>query len=145
MKTLKIKNRYIIVVSNLLNEINLKNQASRGRNKLIDRLVEKSKEFQEDLTEIRKEYFQVGEDGNLKAEDGRLVFKEDITEEDIEALNKSVEELQEESFEIAFVEHSKKYEALFDALNHLDEELSGEKALAYDVLLDAYEENGEEK
>ncbi len=145
MKTLKIKNRYIIAVSNLLNEIKLKNQASRGRNKLIDRLVEKNQDFQEDLTEIRKDYFQVGEDGNLKVKDGHILFKEDVTEEDKEELNKRVDELQDEIFEIAFVEHSKKYEALFDALNNLDDDLSGEKAIAYDVLLDAYEENEEEK
>lgn len=144
MKTLKIKNRYIIAVSNLLNEIKLKNQASRGRNKVIDRLVEKNQDFQKDLTEIRKDYFQVGEDGNLKVKDGQFLFKEDVTEEDKEVLNKRVDELQDEFFEIAFVEHSKKYEALFDALNQLDDDLSGEKAIAYDVLLDAYEENEEE-
>ena len=142
MRSIKLKNNLMVSVFTLLKEAKLKNQASRGRNKFLKRLEEKNKEFNDELTEIRKDFFQVDESGELKSEDGKLIFKEDVDKED---LNKRVKELEEEEFEISFAEYSTKYEALFEALEHLDEELSGDKALAYDELMDAYEQSEEEK
>jgi len=147
MKSIKLKNNLMVPVFTLLKEAKLKNLASRGRNKFLKRLEEKNKEFNDELTEIRKDFFQVDEKGELKAEDGQFIFKEEVDEhpELKEDLNKRVKELGEETFEISFAEYSTKYEALFEALEHLDEELSGDKALAYDELMDAYENTEEEK
>lgn len=147
MKSIKLKNNLMVAVFTLLKEAKLKNQASRGRNKFLKRLEEKNKEFNDELTEIRKDFFQVDEKGDLKVEDGQFIFKEEVDEhpEMKEDLDKRVKELQEETFEISFAEYSTKYEALFEALEHLDEELSGDKALAYDELMDAYENTEEEK
>lgn len=147
MKTIKLKNNLMVAVFTLLKEAKLKNQASRGRNKFLKRLEEKNKEFNDELTEIRKDFFQVNDEGTLKAEDGKFVFKPEVEEhpEMKEDLNNRVKELENEEFEISFAEYSTKYEALFEALEHLDEELSGDKALAYDELMDAYENTEEEK
>lgn len=147
MKSIKLKNHLMIPVFALLKDAKLKNQASRGRNKFLKRLEEKNKEFNDELTEIRKEFFQVDEQGDLKVEDGHFIFKEEVEgdPEMKEDLDKRVKELHEETFEISFAEYSTKYEALFEALEHLDEELSGDKALAYDELMDAYENTEEEK
>lgn len=146
MKSIKLKNNLMIPVFALLKDAKLKNQASRGRNKFLKRLEEKNKEFNDELNEIRKEFFQVDERGELKSEEGRFIFKEEVddNQESIEDLNKRVKELEEETFEISFAEYSTKYEALFEALEHLDEELSGDKALAYDELMEAYENIEEE-
>lgn len=137
----------MIPVFTLLKEAKLKNLASRGRNKFLKRLEEKNKEFNDELTEIRKDFFQLDEDGKLKVEEGKFIFKEEVEEYPRlkEDLNKRVKELEEEIFEISFAEYSTKYEALFEALENLDEELSGDKALAYDELMDAYESIEEEK
>lgn len=137
----------MVAVFTLLKEAKLKNQASRGRNKFLKRLEEKNKEFNDELTEIRKDFFQVEDDGSLKVDDGKFIFKPEVEEhtELKEDLNKRVKELENEEFEISFAEYSNKYEALFEALEHLDEELSGDKALAYDELMDAYENIEEEK
>lgn len=147
MKSIKLKNNLMVAVFTLLKEAKLKNQASRGRNKFLKRLEEKNKEFNDELTEIRKEFFQVDDNGKLKAEDGKFVFKDEVEEhpELKEELNNRVKELENEEFEISFAEYSNKYEALFEALENFDEELSGDKALAYDELMDAYENTEEEK
>lgn len=147
MKSLKMENRLIQVVFEFLREVTLKGKASRGRSKLLKRLEEKDKELQENRNEIRKEYFEVDENGEFKIdEDGtNLIFLESVTEEDKKILTDSLLDLDKEPFEITFTEYSTQYEALFKALDNLDEELSGNKALAYDELMTAYENNKEEK
>lgn len=149
MKTIKLKNILLVPVFTLLRDGDFKNQASRGRTKFTKRLEEKNKEFNEALTEIRKEYFEVDENGELKTDGDMYIFNESVIEhpEKKRELNKRIKELEEEEFEISFVEHSKKYEALFNSLENFDEKLSGDKALAYDELMDAYEsnENNEEE
>jgi len=141
MKTIKLKNKFMVVVFTLLKEAKLKNQASRGRNKFLKRLEEKNKEFNDELTEIRKDYFQVDEEGNLKTENDRFIFKDEVSDEAKTEMNDRLKALEDEEFEVSFAEHSTKYESLFSALSHLDEELSGDKAVAYDELMDAYEAN----
>lgn len=136
----------MVVVFTLLKDAKLKNQASRGRNKFLKRLEEKHKEFNDELTEIRKDYFQVDEEGNLKSENGTFIFKEEVADAESKAeMNDRLKALEDEEFEVSFAEHSTKYEALFSALAHLDEELSGDKAVAYDELMDAYEANNTEE
>lgn len=142
MKKIKLENQMIVPVFTLLQELSLKAKASRGRNQFIKRLEEKSQEFNEALTEIRKEYFEVDADGELKSENGKYIYK-DLSKEN--ELNKRIEELNEELFEINFGEYSTKYEAMFEALDSTEEELSGQKAFAYNELMDAYEANENKK
>lgn len=138
-----MKNGLIVPLFQFLQKVSLKNKASRGRNKFLKRLQEKSKEFDEALNDIKKEYFEVNDNGELVAdEDGTLTFLEGA---DKDELNEKVKELEEETFEIHFGEHSSKFNAMFDALDDLDQELSGQEAHVYNELMDAYENNEEEE
>lgn len=143
MKKIKLANNLIVPVFNFLSEVKLSaNKASRGRTQFLKRLEEKSKEFNEAATDIRKEYFKVNDEGNLLVVDGEYQFKDPEMKavQDV-ALTKKLTELGEETFEIHFGEYSTKYEALFSALDNLEVELSGADALAYNELMDAYESN----
>ena len=147
MKTIKLENSLLIPVFTFLQNINLKaNKASRGRTQLLKRLEEKSKEFNESLTEIRKEYFEVDGDSELVVNKGKYKFKDEENKKALEVeLNDKVEKLNKEHFEIQFGEYSAKYDALFEALDNLEIELSGQEAFAYNELMDAYETNEDKK
>ena len=143
MKKIKLQNQLIVPVFNFLTEVKLSaNKASRGRTQFLKRLEEKSKEFSEAVSDIRKEYFKVDENGELLVVDGEYQFKDPEMKVVQDAtLTKKLTELGEEAFEIHFGEYSTKYEALFTALDNLEVELSGQDAMAYNELMDAYESN----
>lgn len=142
MKTIKLENQSIVPVFTFLQGLNLKaNKASRGRTQFLKRLEEKNKEFNEALTDIQKEYFEVDEAGELKTgPEGKLIIKEGFSNTEA---NEKVMELNKEHFEVQFGEYSTKYDALFAALDNLEIELSGQEAFAYNELMDAYEANEE--
>ena len=147
MKTIKLENQLLVPVFTFLQSVNLKaNKASRGRTQLLKRLEEKSKEFNEALTEIRKEYFEVDENGELVVVDDQYEFKDKENKVTLKVeLNDKVEELNKEQFEILFGEYSTKYDALFLALDNLEIEISGQEAFVYNELMDAYEVNEDKK
>lgn len=143
MKTIKLENKSIVPVFNFLQGVNLKaNKASRGRTQFSKRLEEKNKEFNEALDEIRKEYFEIDENGELIIEEDKYIYKDESQETEV---NEKIKELNEEKFEIHFGEYSTKYENLFNALDNLEIELSGQDAFAYNELMDAYEANEDKK
>lgn len=138
MKKIKLENKMIVPVFQFLQGATLKGKATRGRNQFMKRLEEKSKEFNEALTEVRKEYFLLDKEGELIVEDGNFIFKLDADKKELED---KIKELNEEELEIQFGEYSTKYEALFKALDEYEESLSGQDALGYNELMDAYEVN----
>ena len=137
-KSIKIKNTEIIPTFEFLQELELLPKASRGRNRLQKRLEEKNKEFANDLTDIQKEYFKTNSEGELITEDGQNLIP--IEGSDLQELEHKVDELNNENAEIIFGEDSDKLEALFAGLDDLQIPLSGQKALVYDMLMTAYEE-----
>lgn len=137
-KSIKIKNTEIIPTFEFLQDLELLAKASRGRNRLQARLAKKNKEFANDLMDIQKEYFKTNSEGELITEDGKNLIP--IEGSDLQELEYKVEELNNESAEIIFGEDSDKLEALFAALDDLQIPLSGQKALIYDMLMTAYEE-----
>lgn len=137
-KSIKIKNTEIIPTFEFLQDLELLAKASRGRNRLQARLAEKNKEFANDLMDIQKEYFKTNSDGELITEDGKNLVP--IEGSDLQEFNYKVYELNDENSEIIFGEDSDKLEALFAALDDLQIPLSGQKALIYDMLMTAYEE-----
>lgn len=137
-KSIKIKNTEIIPTFEFLQDLELLAKASRGRNRLQARLAEKSKDFANDLMDIQKEYFKTDSEGELITEDGKNLIP--IEGSDLQEFNNKVYELNDESAEIIFGEDSDKLEALFAALDDLQISLSGQKALVYDMLMTAYEE-----
>lgn len=149
MKVLKMQNKVIVPVFQFLQDATLKGAASRGRTKMLKRLEEKSKEYNEALIEAQKEYFEVDEGGEfLKGNDGKfiLIEKDKEKQKAVEKeADKEIKRISEEEFEISFNEYGTKYEAMFDVLESSEEELSGQKAFGYNELLEAYEAIGEEK
>lgn len=145
MKILSIENRLIVSIYTLLNKLELRGKASRGRSKLMARLVEKEKEFLNAKADIQKDYFAINGQGEFVVDGDMFVYKEGITPKEKNELVERLDELQNEKFEISFAEYSDKYNALFDELENLDMLLTGEDAIAYDELMDAYDRNEEEK
>lgn len=132
-------NETIVPVFRFLQQVDLKKNASRGRNKLLKRLEEKSTEYNDALREIRLEYFKVDEDGEfVKETDGTLSYIDKTKKKEAE---ERTAEVNKETFEIHFGEHSTKYDAMFEAILEKEEEMSGEIAFGYDELLEAYEAN----
>lgn len=144
MKSIKLKNNLIGVVYEFLTEVKLVGRASRGRSQFLKRLEEKDKEIVEFATEIRKKYFKVDESGDFIIENKQFIPKENVSGEDLDTLGQELGELETDTFEISFGEHSKQYEAMFEALDVIEEEMAGKVAYAYDELMIAYEENEEE-
>lgn len=145
MKELKIQNQFLSQVYSFLNEVELAGKASRGRSQLMKRLQEKFKEYVDDMNEIKKDYF-LTENNELVVDDhGEHTWLPHTSESDKALLNHELEEIGEEVASISFTEYSNKYEALFKALEDYDQPLKGEQANAYDLLLDAYENNQEKK
>ena len=138
MKKIKLENKMIVPVFQFLQEAVLTGNSTRGRNQFMKRLEEKSKDFNDALTEIRKEYFKVDKEGELVVENGNFVFKDSINKKELE---EKIKALNEEELEIHFGEYSMKYNALFEALDNYDQPLSGQDALGYNELMDAYEAN----
>lgn len=147
MKSIVLKNESIVRVYNLLQGLELKGKASRGRTKFQKRLQEKEEEFIVEKQEMQKQYVQLDENGEFVIlEDGvSSPLREDLTLEDKQKFLNLLEDINKETFEISFAEYASKFEAMFEALDNLEIELSGENADAYDELMDAYELNEEEK
>lgn len=142
MKTIKLQNKAIVPVFQFLQEVVLKGKASRGRTQFSKRLEEKNKEFNESLKELRKEYFKTDEEGELFVENGEFIAKDKKKNKE---LDNKLQELDDEEIEIQFGEYSTKYEAMFAALDDIEDPLSGQSAYGYNELMDAFEANEEEK
>lgn len=145
MKSIELKNGSIVRVFNLLQKLSLRGQASRGRTKFQKRLQEKEEEYITEKQEIQKKYIQLDEAGEFVVlEDGvSSPLRDNLTREEKEKFLETLEELKRDVFEISFTEYSSKFEAMFEALDSLEMDLSGEDAEAYDELMDAYEANEE--
>lgn len=147
MKSLKLKNGSIVKIFNLLSELPTKGQATRGAVKLKNRLQEKEAEYVEAKTEMQKQYTELDEFGEMVVlSDGvSSPIRKDLTKEEKTRFSELTKEIDNDLFEISFVEYSDKYEKLFTVLENLDMELTGANAEAYDELMDAYEANESKK
>jgi len=145
MKTIKLENQDLFQAVLFLKSLHLKGNATRGKQKFIERLVEKNNEYGTQEKELLKPYSKVDEDGQLVISEGRYELKEEVTKEEKEQLLKEREELNKEIAEISFVEYSSKYEALFGVLDDWQEPIAPEHSFIYDKLMDKYEENEEGK
>ncbi|MCZ9310600.1 DUF1617 family protein [Weissella koreensis] len=130
-QTLTFKNMELVPVANFLNELNLKNKASRGRTKLIKLLAAKNDEYNDDRKEVSDPYFKDGE--VLKGADGN-VDKENEAKA-IKVLN----EIEQETSIIDFTEYSDKLKALYESIIDYPNEFSDSNAIIYDLLMDQFE------
>lgn len=145
MKEIILENRYLIPAINLLATIEWSKTAGRGYGKFNKRLLEKHEEFKEDLKDIQKEYFVINKDGEFLEKDGQLQYRKDVTDEQKKEANTRVDELMNETSTISFNEYSTKFDAMFEDLTNTEMKFKGVNAIAYDELMDAYENNLEEE
>lgn len=112
---IEIPNIHLKKVAEFLPTIELAGRASRGKVKFLDKLAVKLQEFSTDFNEI----------------------KEKKSDEDKK--NDEIIELVKENAIISMDEYPHLMDAFFDALENYEVALKGEDAVAYDVLLTAYE------
>lgn len=145
MNTITFKNGELTKIANFLGNLKLKNMASLGRTKLIRLIATKNEEYQSNLDEIRNRYFVKDENDKFKSENGKLIYKDKA---DKSQANNDVEELANDKAVISTTEYSNRFKKLYQALQDYDGEFSNEEALAYEVLMDAFDEcfiNGKEE
>lgn len=134
-KTLTFKNEELAPVGSFLNELNLKNKASRGRTKLIKLLAAKNEEYSEERREVLDPYF---EDEKLLEDDDGNIDKDNRAK-----AAKVADEIESELAVIEFTEYSEKMKSLYSALSDYQNELSNQEAVAYDLLMEQLEKNFE--
>lgn len=145
MKVIKLENKDLTPAVLFLKSISMKGKATRGKQKFIERLVEKNKEFLDQEKELIKPHVVLDDNDEIVIKEGNFEFKEDATADEKEILSKEREELQEEVAEISFAEYSTKYESLFKVLDDWDKDIDPNYSYIYDKLMDEYEANEEEK
>lgn len=146
--TLVFKNYDLVPVGNFLGNLKLKNMASLGRSKLIKLIVAKNEDYQNDLNEIREQYFEKDQDGKFKTEkDGRkLVYKNTSKKEEA---NQQFQNVSDDVAVIPIAEYSNKFKKLYEALQSYDGEFSNQDALLYELVMDIFDkcfaDNGKEE
>ena len=116
---LEIQNIHLKKVVEFLPTIELAGRASRGKVKFLEKVAAKLQEFSTDFNEI----------------------KEGDSDEDKK--NDEIIELVKENAVISMDEYPQLMNAFFDALENYEVALKGDDAIAYDVLLTAYESNND--
>lgn len=141
MKKMIIKKEEAQPLAEFLQNLELKNKVSRLRNKLIKKLTVIATEMEEDRVNLCKEHAEKDEQGEAIIEDDQYKV------EDLETLNKEIQELYHEEVAVEAGEYSSNFQPLFDYLDSesFDMPLSGVDANRYDRLLDIWEDAQEEK
>lgn len=138
---LKFKNNELVNVANFLVSIPLKSKASRARTALVQKLSLKNDEFRKFQKELLEKYAQKDDSGELiKDENGSYPWIQETKAEAVEALT----ELNNEEVYINIEEYRPNMKLLSLALDDLDVALSGQEAVAYNLLMDQLEEESEE-
>lgn len=135
--TIEFENRNLQGIHDFLTEISLKGRKSRSRSLLCKRLAEKFSERAEQRTEIQKNYGKLNELGDLVTDENGVVQFEN-TEKSCLCIN----EINEHDKELAVIDCTEIMDhmaTLLDALDELDEDLSGTKAYAYDLVCEQLE------
>lgn len=145
MKKLVLKNKELVPCINFIDKVDMAGNASRGRTKLQKRLTEELEDYEAELNVIRKDYYVLDKDGELLQENNAYTKRENLEKDEEAALTERVQFLMDSTAEVEMATYSKKYEAFFKELDILEMAISGTDALAYDVLLDAWEDNEEEE
>ncbi|WP_424349584.1 DUF1617 family protein [Latilactobacillus sp. 5-91] len=130
-KTLTFKNNELLPTANFLNDLNLKNRASRGRTKLIKLIAAKNSEYVDERKEALDPYFKDGE--LLKGPDDK------VDETNAAKANEVASEIEAEPAVIEFTEYSDKLKALYESIVDYPDDLNDQDALLYDILMDQFE------
>jgi hypothetical protein len=129
----KIKNKYLGQGIDLLFNLSLKGKKSRHRTKLIRKMQERFKEVEQQRLELAKEHAQKDEEDNPIIKDN--VYKM----EDKAAFNKDYQELLDEKLVLDSGDDQEMLKTMKNVLLNCDKEFSGQQAVVYDALCDAFE------
>lgn len=116
-------------------------KAKRGKGKLQKALIKADKEYQEELKEIREEYFEIDDKGNIvRDEDGEWVAKKG---KDRKEGKDKIQELLDEEFKVDVLTYDTKLKAFYEKLDK--DEFTTEQGkqfsdIAFDTLMDQLEE-----
>ncbi|MBP1040360.1 DUF1617 family protein [Vagococcus sp. BWB3-3] len=135
---INFKNGELELTHKFLIEIKLKGRKSRSRSLLCNRINEKFIERGEQRTEIQKEYAKLREDdGEMIVDDtGTILFE---TDQDRKDCIKAINEHELEEVAIDCTEILSHMQTLLNALDELDDELSGVEAAIYDTVCEQLE------
>lgn len=144
---MNFKNKDIIPTANFLGDLKLTNKASRGRTKLIKLLDKKQQEMQEDLNELRDQFFKKDDKGEfiIQKDNNGDQFYVYIDDSKKVEHQKEVLDIENEEAVINVEEYQQKIKNLYEALEDLNKELSNQDAVIYDTLMDKLDEIFAEK
>lgn len=133
------KNFELVSVGNFLGSLKLKNMASLGRSKLIKLIVAKNEDYQNDLNEIRNQYFEKNENGEFKTEkdSNKLVFKDESLKDEAD---QQIHAISDDVAVISIAEYSNKFKKLYEALQNYEGEFSNQDALLYELVMDVFDQ-----
>jgi Protein of unknown function (DUF1617) len=132
----KIENAKLGQAIDLLFNMPLKGKKSRHRSKLVRMLQDKLKEVGEQELDLIKEFAGEDEEGNPKRDE-----KDNFTIDDTKEFRKQQDELFEEEYVIDGGDAQGMLKTVKEVLLNYDDELSGQKAVIYDYLCDAFEQD----
>ena len=141
MKKLVIQKQEAQPLMEFLQKPDMKNKIARLRNKLVKKLIIIVTETDEERIELCKEHADKDEKGEAITNDNQYQVQ------DIEALNKDIQELYNEEVAIEVGEYSNNFEPLFVYLESdaFDYPLSGQDDACYNRLLDIWEDAQEDE
>ena len=128
-------------LAEFLQKPELKNKVARLRNKFVKQLTAIVAELDEERIELCKEHADKDANGEAIVNDNQYQVQ------DMEALNKEIQELYAEEVAIEMGEYSSNFEPLFEYLESdaFDYPLSGQDDACYNRLLDMWEDAQEDK
>lgn len=137
---LNLKNKQLVSIINFLNKLELKTKESRSRSKLSNLFTEKLEELQKDEKDLLVRFSKKDDDGNPVMIGQNYDIPQDTENEWIEERTA----LLNETISVDCSELKVHTERLTSVLIDLDMILKYEDAIAYDVLLDQLEKEGDE-
>lgn len=138
---IKIQNKEIVNVANFLEGLTMKGKLSIARSRMIQILDKKQKEFNEDRKSIVESYAEKDEDGKPKLKPDSTY---ELSAEGNAEASKEITKLLEEYAIIDYGEYSSRLNDLENYVTEFDEDVSGNVAQGFFVLVTAFE-NKEEK
>lgn len=127
---IKVQNKQLDGMILFLTDLHVKGKASLGRTKLKKKLQNKQELYGEDQVDIIDIYATWTD-----KDSGQFQWKPEKVEEGKEVLK----ELKEREVEINLFDHAAYVSELREVILEFDEELSGQKADAWEELLEAFE------
>lgn len=134
----KVENKYLKAIGEMVAMAPMKGSRSRHRQRFIRDINEQLNLISAEREELIKEFAVLDETGEALSEsNGSVVFPDEVSEQDcVKALN----ELQSEEFILEGEEKLTMLKKVYLGLEESDVMLSGEDAVAYDLLMEKIEE-----